>query len=280
MKTILYATDCTERSVNALRYAHSLSAILEASLVVLHVYDIPPILATTTRPVQQIKRYAHRERLDILKAYCAKYLGNELDKKNVRIQVIENVSIADGILEKSKELLPDMVILGTKDEHTRRGLFAGDIAKALIEKVPCPLLAIPNNVPNDKIEDIVYATDFEEDDIFALKKIAKIAKPYNAMIRVIHITTKNEYKGEEQMEWFKEMLRQKVNYGNMTFDIIFSVNVYEELNAYLNNVGADLLAMLERGNQGFLRKLFHKDLVKKMESHITIPLLSFNKANL
>ncbi len=122
--------------------------------------------------------------------------------------------------------------------------------------------------------------NIQNDDIYSIKKIAEIAKLFKATIKVVHITTKNEYVGEDQMEWFNEMLHQRVHYKKMKFDLIFSDNIYEELSAYVDNAGTDLLVMLEREDQGFFHKLTHIDLVKKMESNITIPLLSFNKANL
>jgi len=37
-----------------------------------------------------------------------------------------------------------------------------------------------------------------------------------------------------------------------------------------------MIALLEREQNGFLKRLFHKDLIKKMESKIIIPMLSLN----
>jgi len=51
------------------------------------------------------------------------------------------------------------------------------------------------------------------------------------------------------------------------------------LKSYIDNKEADMVAMLEREKSGFLKKLFHRDLVKEMESFGKVPLLSFNEAN-
>ena len=37
--------------------------------------------------------------------------------------------------------------------------------------------------------------------------------------------------------------------------------------------------MLERENTGFLKKIFHQDLVKRMEIYGKIPLMSYNENN-
>ncbi len=170
-----------------------------------------------------------------------------------------------------------MLLVGMKDEHTARGVFSGSIAKALIEKVSCLLLIVPSRKRFKKIDTIVYATDFEEGDIFALQNLVEIARPFNAKIKIVHIPTKDEYAGKDQMEWFKEMLHQKINYEHIDIQMIFFDTVYEGLRTYIDKNKADIIALLEREDHGLLKKLFHKDLIKKMESNITIPMLSFNQ---
>ncbi|WNH13073.1 universal stress protein [Thalassobellus suaedae] len=44
MKTILYATDYSENSELALKYAHNMSVKMKAKLLVIHVFDNPTFL--------------------------------------------------------------------------------------------------------------------------------------------------------------------------------------------------------------------------------------------
>ncbi len=280
MKTILYATDFSKHDAETLRYAYQLSNTLKTKLIVLHVYDIPPISVSTIRLRQQLSKSAFEENLEVLKQYCSNHLNETLEKKNIRFEVLEHISVSEGVLTIIKKLSPDILLVGMKDEHTSRGLFSGSIAKALIEKVNCPLLIVPNTKPFKEIMTIVYATDFEEGDILAIKKLVEIATPSSAKIKIVHIPTKDEYAGDDQMEWFKEMLNQKITYKNIVFEIINYDSTYKGLRSYINNHNVDIIALLEREKRGLLKTLFHKDLIKKMESKITIPMLSFNNRNL
>ncbi|MEW7289934.1 universal stress protein [Aquimarina sp. 2304DJ70-9] len=280
MKTILYPTDCSEHSIAALQYAYNLSTKLQADLIVLHVFDIPSFPGTSMiRSLQQIERNAFEEQHDILKAYCKKHLGTTSSETNVRIEVVKNLSITDGILAKTKELQVDMLIIGMKDKHSNRGVLTGDIAKELITKSICPLLVVPNNFNTEQIKTIVYATDFEESDIRAIDRLIEVAQPFESKISVLHISAKDNDDEKSKMAWFKEMVLQKVNYKNIEFKLVISDNIYEKLNAYVHDIKADLVVMLEREDQGIFKKLFHRDLVKQIESHTDIPLLSFNKSN-
>ncbi|MDL5510480.1 universal stress protein [Arenibacter sp. M-2] len=280
MKTILYATDRSEYTVPALKYAYQISRKLNATLLVLYVHEMEPLRVSVSRPAAQIEYHVIKEQTEILSSYCSKHLGVPVDNKDLQAEVIHNDSVTNGILEKTKDVATDMIIIGRKDKHTDRGLFVGNIGKRLQEKVPCPLLIIPNNTPDKPLKTILYATDFEEADILALKKLVPMAKLLAAKIHVVHISTEKEYAGKEQMEWFKDMLKQVVDDSSIEFELIFSDNIQDKLKIHAKTIGADLLVLLEREEKGFFQKIFHISLVAKMEEHIGIPLLSFNEPNL
>lgn len=280
MMTILYATDRTENSVPALKYAYNLSTKLNARLLVLYVHDMDPLRVSVSRPAAQIEYHVIKEQTEILTSYCIKHLGVPVDNKKLQVEVMLNDSVSNAILEKTKDLETDIIIIGRKDKHTDRGLIVGNIGKGLQEKVPCPLLIIPNTIKDKSIKTILYASDFEEADVLAIKKLAPVAKELGAKINIVHISKEKEYAAKEQMEWFKELLLQEVDNKAIDFTLIFSDMVEEKLKVHADTIGADLLVLLEREEKGFFQKIFHKSLVAKMEEHIAIPLLSYNELNL
>ena len=277
MKTILYATDYSENSVSALRLAYSLAKKFSAKLIVMHIFDMPLTLASTVT-VSYLKKEKKRyvENRDKLK----KFFDHHLDAVEMYIDLnfvaYESTSVSSCILEKAIEFNADLICVGAKGASVLKELLLGSTAKTLLKKSPCALLVVPTGGEKKEINKMIYATDFEQADIFAIKKLAKIAHQFDAQIRVVHITTRNEYDGEGQMEWFKETLKQKVDYAKMEFDLVFSEKVFEDLLWYLENAKADLLAMLERKESTFYNKYFQSDMVKKMVENSTVPLLSFN----
>lgn len=276
MKTVIYATDCSRHSTPAMRYAYSLCKALEATLVILNIFNLPPVRVSTIRTTQQLKTLASKEQMIVLRNYCSRYLKDKLNS-NIILDVLESISISGGILKRAQDLSADLIIVGMKDEHTLRGYFSGNIANTLLDQAPCPMLIVPNKLRYKKLRTLVYATDFEENDIEAILRLKAIATPYEAEIKIVHIPTPDEYAGMEQMEWFKEILQQRVNYPKLKFHMIFADNIQEGLSTFIKDVNADMLAMLERkSSKGFFARLFHKDQVAGMESHVDIPLLSFN----
>mgnify|MGYP001107614343 CR=1 FL=1 len=277
MKTILYATDCTDNDASSLKYAYRFSCIMNANLHVLHVYNLPPILFSTIKPSELLKRRMREERVELLEKYCKKHLKNEFHKEPITTHAVENDSVSETILRLSKHIAPDLVIIGMKDRHSMRGYFSGNIANTLLDVIEMPLLIVPNSLVYDTISIIIYATDFEEDDILYLKKIIEIAKPFSALIEVIHVYESDEYPAKKYMQQFKHALQQEVSYPEIVFKTIASTSVKSGILSVLNYEDADMLVMLERKYEWSFSNIFQKDLVKDIEISLKIPLLAFNK---
>ncbi len=279
MKTILYATDYSDNSINALHLAYSMAKKLNCKLIVAHVFEHPVLLASSVSLTYLKKEEAllieHKERVS---HFCTEHLGITLPIANMQIEVSENDSALDGILDKVERFDADLLIVGTKGISRFKEVLLGSTTKALIKKATCPVLAVPHTYSYQTIKTIIYATDFEEADILAIKKLVAFSKPFNARIKVVHVTNKKEYDGEQQMAWFTEMLAQKVATGNIEFEVIASDEIYTALYALVLKTDADLLVMLERKDKDLYHQLFVPDLVTKMESKILVPLLSFNEA--
>lgn len=275
MKTILYSTDLSERAAPVLQYAHILSQKLDANLVVFHIDQLPPARVSVSRPIEQMKKMIIKEQKEVVKAYCKKHLGQNLD--NVKIDVVVDDDILDAILKKAKKLMPNLVVIGKKEKHTNRGLLASDIGLDLLKKLTNPILIVPNKVSKKPVKSILYATDFEDGDILAINKIVPIAKDMNATIHVVHVSAKINYAGKEKMEEFKEKLTQEIDYDNIKFEVLFSDRIEKELNAHAKRINADIIVLLEREEKGFFQKLFTKSIAEKLEVKIAIPLMSFNE---
>lgn len=276
MDTILYATDCSRNSISTLNYAKNLSETLNTKLVVFHVYDIPPVRTSNIRSSEQLNKLAMNEQKKLVEDYCRNNLDQNLNKDQLICEVNENTSISKAISDKIKKDTIDLLIIGMKDEHSARGFFSGNIANKLIDKNLCPILIIPPEYSYKKIEKMVYASDFESADIIALEKMSEIAEKYDAEIEVVHIPTLEEYAAMQQMEWFKELLEVQVPYKKISFHMVLANNIEQGLRMHIGDENADILGMLERENKGLFASVFSKDIIKRMENLVTIPILCYN----
>lgn len=281
MKTMLYATDYSQNSIPALQLANTMATKLEAKLIVMHVFDIPISLASPVS-ISYLKKEnklfaTHRAKL---KRFCEEHLNHQLDGRSLTFMVHEDGSVPNGILEIAFKLDVDLIVVGAKGSSQIKEFVLGSTPMALLRNSSCPILVVPSKWESNSLKNIVYATDFEQADIFAIMRLVELAKTFGAKITVVHITPLKEYAGQDQMEWFKELLTEKIKYDKLEFCLIFSDTVFEELVGYLEEDQTDLLAMLERKESTLYQKYLQPDLVKKMVKTIEIPVLSYSVGGL
>lgn len=280
MQTILYATDYSQNSVAALHFSYALSKELDAELMALHVFDLPLTLASTvsyTYSRREVRAFGdHRERLI---AFCTQHLRNEPDPLKITWKIDEGKPASDIIIKNAKEVKAYLIVVGTKGGSPIRKVLLGSNTTSLINSAPCPILAVPEDADFRGFRKIVYATDFEVADIFTLEKMVELAKPFEADMHVVHVSPKEGDKGEDQMAWFKNMLRQKVDYENLRIDLRYGADIFETLQNYVKEIEPDMVAMLEREGNSLIKNLSHYDLVKRMKSEGHVPLLSYHKRN-
>ena len=279
MKTILCAVDYSESAVTALKYAHALSTKIAAKLFVIHLFDFPTLGSHLDEPFFLLEEETSKKQQAKLKKFCKSHFGNDLRKMNIETEAIEDSSVVDGIVSKAVELQAYIIVTGMKGEHKFKDFIMGNTTRQLLGKAPCPVLAIPEDVVLGEIKTVVYATDYEKEDIYAINKLTEIVKPFKSNIKIVHISEEDEYDGELSMDWFKELLKQQVHYKKIDFKAVSSDDIFDSLKTYLEDVDADLVVMMEREKTGFIKKMFHRDLVKRMESFGNIAFISFNEIN-
>lgn len=281
MDALLFATDYSDNSIAALKWANRLRKEFNSKLYVVHIFDISAtFISTVSIAYARMEEAAYREHNARLLDFCVEHLGRDAQSDAVEILIGENSIASQGILEKAEKINPSFILVGSKGSSAVREFILGSTASALIEKSEYPVLTIPPGNRETEFKTIVYATAFEEADITAIQKITELAKLFNASLKLIHISTKDEYAVEDQLQWFREMLREKVAYDDLEIDLQFSEDIFGALTEYLEEVKPQLLVMLEREGHHLISNLWHRDLVKRMKLEVDIPLLSFHRKNL
>lgn len=281
MKNILYTTDYSENSVPALMYAVEISKQLDARLNVLHVFDYPTVLGTrVSEPFPELGKDAVRAHRKRLEEFLGRHLGKTAKGVVPDILVLEHASAVKGILDKARELKADLVIVGMKGGSGLRETLLGSVARGLIEKSPCPVLAIPADSSYNGIQTFVYGANLELADRTVLKQLSALVSPFKATIRAVHFSPGGDVAEVSNIHQFKEALKHELPDIPIDFTTRVAEDVFDALRVYAGDENADILVMLEHKDRPFFKSLFQKDLVKKMEAYGRIPLLAFNENNL
>ncbi len=280
MKTILHATDYSENSISALKYAYNMALEIDARLIVLHVFNYPSVLRSESQESSsQIENNAIQEHIYRLEQLCENHLENDIEKMNVTVKAIKNKSAVDAINSIAIKNQSLLIITGMKGTSQLRRLIMGSTAKGLFESSTCPVLIIPEDASYNGIKTIVYATDFETEDLDAIDNLSQIAIPFDAKIKIVHIAPIEKKIEEERKKILEDKIANRVDYKNLELDILYSDDVFNVLKIYSGKLNADIIAMLNRESRSYISEIFYTNLVEKMKSYGRMPLLSFNAKN-
>lgn len=175
MKTVMLATDFSERSDRALRRATLLARQHGASLSVVHVVDD-----------DQPRRIVDSER------DAAGFLLREL---RATVQNVDGLScetsivLADpfaGIVQAAEEATPDLLVIGPHRRQLLRDVFVGTTAERTIRSVACPVLMV-NAPPVGPYSHVMLTTDLSEGAARATKASMALGIARGADVSILHV---------------------------------------------------------------------------------------------
>jgi nucleotide-binding universal stress UspA family protein len=138
---IVCATDFSDSSEYAQRYALGLSEVFGAELRLVHVVELPFLptyslagVPSLALPVEQVEEGARKHMEQAVEACRAAHPGTE--------GVVRTGSPFVEVINYAREVEADLIVVGT---HGRTGLshmLIGSVAEKIVRKAPCPVLSV------------------------------------------------------------------------------------------------------------------------------------------
>lgn len=289
IKRLLVPVDFSDYSRNACRFAIRMAEKLRAEVELLYAYYSPDMITVSydesfsfngnlTTHVESIREQAEIS----LEKYVGE-LKEEMEKDNVKGVAIDftliDGSVADVILKAGDIYQSDLIVLGMRGAGKRKPDFIGSSARKVMEKATIPVLAIPENCSFDGKKwsnHIIYATDFDESDFTAIRKLMGLVSRFDMKVYCIHVGEKiTGYWEKIKMEGLREYF--KASYPGFRVECILLDNpdVMEGLDEFIRETNVDIISLTTH-KRNILTKWLYPSLAQKLFYHTNIPLLVFH----
>ena len=286
MKKILVPTDFSENAANALIYAIQLVKLVNGKLIIFHNADFPlnytgtnifpggdlgmgidpayPAGVLNNPELEQIQQ----EKINQLATRVRQDTGNTIPVKTF----YKYGSFTDNLSEVIREEQADLVVMGTHGASTFLDRLVGTNTASVIKNSPVPVLAIPAEARFKPIKHIAYAVDLESDEDIFLDQLIAFAKPFGAIITLVHIKTENQPDKITDRMLLKELrTRYPGQYLQMTERL--GITVAKGLEEFIIESGSDLLA-IGIHKHGFFHSVFHSTVPEQLVFHNTVPVVA------
>jgi len=262
MKKILFPTDFSDNTANALNYAIAIVNRLEiAHLTIVHTFTIP----TNVGPVVSLEGHLQND----VKA--------EMNRIVNRIQPLLAKGIVLETMIKRGDTIPtiaslaeayDLVIMGTQGATGLKEIFLGSITNGVLKKTKIPVFVVPKNYQFKPLKNMVLSVDNDTiRDTKGVSFIKQLLDTFKADLMLFHTEEQAADKGFDRNVI---KLFDKVGYS---IDFNFAGNsINESIEDMVVDYDIDLLCMVKR-ERGFLESLFHQSVTSKEVFHTNIPML-------
>lgn len=267
IQNILFPTDFSENTENALSFALEIAATTEATLHIMHSieepYDFAPI-------VEDVKDSLSRR---------VKRLFEEMEKKikkdekysQLKIKTCLQTGRAEfTIREETRERDIDIVVMGTKGRTGLEKFFFGSTTAEIVQHSDIPVLAVPRDADFNRFKKIFFATRYQDHDIDALQYVEDFAKLFGASIHIFHSTPEVNLKSRIMARGFKEIVNETIPSDKINFSEPVTGSFTEAVRNQMKNKEYSLLVMVRYHDSS---GLFKKNETKKISYSTKIPLL-------
>ncbi len=140
---ILHATDFSDLSIHALKYAEYLAGKLSARLHCLHVVDdtyqqywlMAEMPAVPVGPPMEEVVAASKRQLET-------FIAANLAPKLARVEVVRRGKPFVEIINYARENQVGLIVMGTHGRTALRHVLMGSVADKVVRKSPCPVLTV------------------------------------------------------------------------------------------------------------------------------------------
>lgn len=273
--SIIYSFEQVERIADyAIKLAHDLNRELEF----LHAVESKNINWDPTVIKYNSVRNASEDDNEVLLKERERVLQKLLQVKKVSLDYDFPIgfTVVPGSLSVLTKMLSErddvnMVIVPYTKKHK-----LDTVVSELIDDLELPIYTFPLEEEYHKIRTIVYASDYQKQDINVLKRIAGIAKKFVASITVFHALKSNEFEAELKKNGLEEMVRDKIDLNDIRVQQEKAGSSTKGIRRFTQKSYADLVVMLKQ-NKGFLKEIFGRSTTKEILHNIDTPVLIYHQ---
>jgi len=278
MKKILVPIDFSPNSKNALRIAAEIAVKHNATLELLHA-NVAAIYAVPLAEYASATVYAEDQGYDESAGRLLERAKHELTENPAFAKLKIDTRVEEGYLYScirnvAAEDHVDLVVMGTKGATGVNEFLIGSNTEKVIRTAPCPVLAVPVNIENFKLETVLLPSTLKDDQKGVFRYIAEWQKIFGFNVKVLYLNNPSGFPTDGSAEAAKNRLAESA--GMDKPEVVMVMGSFFEDSTILSvadQYNVDLIAMATHQRQGLSHVIFGS-ITEDTVNHSDIPVLA------
>lgn len=274
MKNILVPIDFSDQARYAAKVGTKIAKLTNSKIFLLHMLELPTGVVdpssfgnSSNTPTTLLFLKRAREKFEDFKKLPF-FEGVEVEDS------VQFHKAYDGIIDESKKQNIDLIVMGSKGTSGLEEMLVGSNTEKVVRNSDVPVLVIKREVENFKIENIVFASNFNQKNKGAFQKILNFASLFNSRLHLLKINTIHNFETTKESS---DAIRNFINdydLGNYTLNIYNDISVEVGILNFANVIDADVILLNTSGRRG-LAHLFTGSIGEDLANHAKLPVITF-----
>ncbi|HEY0669066.1 MAG TPA: universal stress protein [Sphingobacteriaceae bacterium] len=272
MKKILVLTDFSYSSFNAARYAVMLAGTFNSCRIILYnsfVYipitsegALPGAMDVTAFEEESMSRLRD---VEISLAPFQKF-GTSIECRTDQRPLVKAAE------EMVRNESVDLTVAGSKGRSVPGDLFFGSNTVNLINHFHMPLLIIPPKAIYEPVMSAVFACELNQVEKIPVNTIRTFIRELQCKLFILNIDKHSEDQLNTDQILQMSKLHELMDDTHPEYHYTNNRNIDEGISQFCEKHQAGVLILIHK-KYGFLHKLLHSSITRKMATHAAIPLL-------
>ncbi|WP_339611741.1 universal stress protein [uncultured Planktosalinus sp.] len=273
MKKIIVPVDFSKHSEYALKVAANIAKKNKAELFLLHMLDISDQMISIT---EATKRRELMFFMQLANKQFEKFIEKDYMKGIKASPIIKHYKVFEEVDNTAKEIDADFIVMGSRGSSGVKGYFVGSNTEKVVRTSDIPVLVVKSDTQDFNPKTIVFASDFNKENLTAFKAIKQFADSYKATLKLVYINTPNaNFKNTLEIRELMRTFLNKNKISNHSEDIVIfnDYSVTEGIQNAALLLQADLIAIPTHGRKG-INKILAGSISEEVANKSEIPVLT------
>jgi len=271
MKTIIVINDGSSAAVHAAKLAYITAKSIQANILIARICAAQVFVKSKVMAGDSLQ-----QPIPVAVNQLLKHLNDLKDAENGYKPGISTINLPDcNSAELAKVAWEEQAWMIVKGVQANQPANESFNLQTLLNKLPCPLLIVPESWPVKQLERITYLTDLRYCHLNAVRYLANLAAPLNAGLSIAHLSAKGLPDIEESygIELFTDTVVSQVKGEPIYFNNIREKDVTTAIDVIIYGMQNDILVLINHCSH--YKKIFGDHLTNTLPAFITVPLLIF-----
>lgn len=273
MSRILVPVDFSSRSEYAAKLAAQIGRETNCDIYLLHMVELPSGIvdmgAGSNFSIPESMMYLRKVKEKILDLRD-RFFSEECNVKYaIRFQ-----NPFEGIQKYAKKIDASLIIMGSQGVSDFEEMIIGSNTEKIVRTSEIPVIVVKKDSNKFRLKDLVYASNFKDDNKESFKKFLGFAKLFKSKIHLLKVNTVGKF---ESSSVTKEKIKSFVKDFELpksTINVYNDSSVVKGITNFSREMNADLIALSTHGRSG-LSNLFNGSITKSVSKNVLKPVITF-----